>query len=118
MVYCLAQMGQTKKSERDDNDCGRNRDQERESPGVFGAKVIQTAYREDRCSCKKFGTVYAQVLEGGQGADRRSNNVVSDQEKGADDRQDLGTMSNAGVNAPPVRIVPADGHVVHADQGG
>jgi hypothetical protein len=62
--------------------------------------------------------VYAQVLEGGQGADRRGNNVVSDQEKGADDRQDLGTMPDAGVNATAVRIVPADGHVVHSDQGG
>jgi hypothetical protein len=98
-------MGYTEKSQRDDNDCGWNGDQERESTCVFGTKVIQSAYSEDRCSCKKLGMVYAQVLEGGQGADRRGNNVVSDQEKGSDDRQDLGTMPDASVNAVPVRIV-------------
>ena len=84
----------------------------------LGPKPIQSAYSNNRCCCKRLGVVYAQVLEGRQGAYRRRNNIVSDQEEGADDGKDLRTMPNAGVNSASVWIVATDGYVVHSDQRG
>src|SRR5438445_12293293 len=60
---------------------------------------------------------HAEILKGGERADGRSDQVIGDEQKRADDGYDFAAMPHAGVNAAAVGIKTADDHVVEADEG-
>src|SRR5438067_12779475 len=60
----------------------------------------------------------AEILKGGQSADRRRNQIIGDEQKRTDDRNDLAAMSHARVNAATVGVKTADDHVINADECG
>src|SRR2546430_9412418 len=60
----------------------------------------------------------AEILKGGQSADRRRNQVIGDEQKRTDDRDDLAAMTHARVNAAAVGVKTADDHVINADECG
>src|SRR5438094_3035486 len=59
---------------------------------------------------------HTKILKGGKRADRRSNQIICDKQKRADDGYDFAAMPHAGINATAVRIKAADDHVVEADE--
>src|SRR5438309_8178535 len=59
---------------------------------------------------------HAEILKGGKRADGRSDQVIGDEQKRADDGYDFAAMPHAGINATAVRIKAADDHVVEADE--
>src|SRR5438128_6814984 len=58
----------------------------------------------------------AEVLKPGKRADGRCYQIIGNDEERADDRDDFAAMSHTRVDTAPVRIKPADDHVVEADQ--
>src|SRR5678809_357870 len=60
----------------------------------------------------------AKILEGGQSADGRRYQIIGDEQKCTDDRNDLAAMAHAGVNTAAVEIETADNHVIDADERG
>ena len=82
---------------------------------MFWAKQVQQPDDQNGCSRKFFRMRYAKILKSGQRADGCRDQVIGDEEKGADDGDDFGTMAHAGVNAAPVRVKTADYHVVEAN---
>ncbi len=61
---------------------------------------------------------HAEILKGGQSADRRGHQIIGDEQKRADNRDDFGAMANTRINTAAVRIKAADDHVVDADERG
>src|SRR5437879_2641757 len=59
---------------------------------------------------------HAEILKSGKGADRRSHEIIGDEQKRADNGNDFAAMANARVNAAAVRIKTADDHVVEPDE--
>src|SRR5438552_14153314 len=59
---------------------------------------------------------HAEILKGGKRADGRRHQIISDEQKRADDGYDFAAMPHAGVNAAAVGIKAADDHVVEADE--
>ena len=113
-----AEMREAEKSEHDDNDRGWNGNQKREAAGVFRAEQIEQSDEEDRGGGEFFRMRHAEILKGGERADGRRYQVIGDEQKGADDRDDFAAMTHAGINAAAVRIKTADDHVVDADERG
>src|SRR5215471_7736791 len=60
--------------------------------------------------------VDTQVLKCRESADGSGHDVVGDQQKCTDDRDDFRTMSDARVDSAAVGIMAADRHVVHPDE--
>src|SRR5438067_10638515 len=60
----------------------------------------------------------AEILKGGQSADRRRNQIIGDEQKRTDDRNALAAMSHARVHAATVGVKTADDHVINADECG
>src|SRR6266513_2089261 len=58
----------------------------------------------------------AEILKGGQSADRCRNQIIGDEQKRTDDRNDLAAMTHARVNAAAVGVKTADNHVINADE--
>src|SRR6059058_3894736 len=61
---------------------------------------------------------HAEILKGGESADRRRYYIIGDEQKRADDRDDLAAMAHARVNAAAVGVEAADNHVIDADERG
>src|SRR5439155_26376142 len=59
---------------------------------------------------------HAEILKGGKRADGRRHQIISDEQKRADNRDNFAAMPHAGVNAAAVGIQAADDHVVEADE--
>src|SRR5436190_6645138 len=59
---------------------------------------------------------HAEILKGGKRANGRSDQVIGDEQKRADDGYDFAAMPHAGVNAAAVGVKAADDHVVEADE--
>src|SRR3984893_18717489 len=98
-------------------DYWRDKDRNSQYSGTLWTEKVQRTDRENSNARKDFRMRHSNVLEPGQGTDRRGHDVVRNQEESSDDSDDFRTMINAGVHAAPVRIVPADGHVIDAYQG-
>src|ERR1700730_12792457 len=113
---CLSDMRKNQAAERDDNDHRWHRNQQSQAAGVLRSKKIQGANEENRSRGKNLWVRPTEILKSGKGTERRSDNVIGNQEEGADNGDNFGSMANAGVNSPSVRIMPADGHVIHADE--
>src|SRR5437660_3732365 len=60
----------------------------------------------------------AEILKGGQSADRRRHQIIGDEQKRTDDRDDLAAVTDARVNTTAVGIEAADDHVIDADECG
>src|SRR5438067_5258254 len=60
----------------------------------------------------------AEILKGGESADRRRYQIIGDEQKRTDDRDDLAAMTHARVNAAAVGVEAADNHVIDADECG
>ena len=60
--------------------------------------------------------ISSEILESGEGADRGGDEVIGNQQKCPDDRDDFGAMTNACINATAIRVKPADDHVVDPDE--
>src|SRR3954452_2173000 len=58
----------------------------------------------------------AEVSKGGERADRGRNQIIRDEQKCADDGNDLAAMSHTRVDAAAVRIEAADDHVIDPNQ--
>jgi hypothetical protein len=61
---------------------------------------------------------HAEILKGGQSADRRRYQVIGDKQKRTDDRDDLAAMTHARVNPAAVGIKAADNHIIYTDERG
>ena len=86
---------------------------------MFRSEEIQPADAEEwrrRQTISGCGT--PEILKGGEPADRRRDDVIGDQQEGADDGDHLRAMPHARIDAAAVRVMLADRHVVHADQRG
>src|SRR5437773_6989278 len=59
---------------------------------------------------------YTEILKSGKRADGRCYQIIGNEQKRADDGDDFAPMAHTRVNTAPVRIKPADDHVVEADQ--
>src|SRR5438132_5102764 len=59
---------------------------------------------------------HAEILKGRKRADRRRNQIISNEQKRTDNRDNFATMSHACINAAAVGIKTADDHVVEADE--
>lgn len=81
-------------------------------------KQIEQTDKKDSSGRKFFRMRHTKILESGESADRSSYEIISNEKKRADNRNDFATMPHAGVNAPTIRIKAADHHVVEADQSG
>ena len=81
---------------------------ERETAGVFRSEQIKQTYEEDGRRREFLRMRNAEILKRGKRADRRRNQVIGDEEKRADDGNDLGAMPDAGINAAAIRIKPAN----------
>ena len=113
-----AEMRETEKSERDDDDHRWNGDEKGEAAGVLRPEQIQQADDEDGRRREFFRMRHAEILKRGKRADRRRDQVIGDEQKRADDGDDFGAMTHAGVNAAAIRIKPADDDVVDPDERG
>src|SRR5438094_4833744 len=89
-----------------------------ETAGVFRSKQIEQPNNEDGRGGEFLRMRNTEVLKPGKRADGRRYQIISDEEKGADDGDDFGAMAHARINAAAVRIKAADDHVVEADQRG
>src|SRR6266705_549817 len=58
----------------------------------------------------------AEILKGRKRADRCRNQVIGDEQKRTNNRNNFATMSHACINAAAVGIKTADDHVVEADE--
>src|SRR5580704_15639327 len=114
--HSLADMRNNEAAESDDDNHRRHGNQQSQSAGVLRPEIIQCTNEENRARGKNLRERQTEILKGGESTERSSDNIVGDQEERADNGDDLGSMANAGVNSPSVRIMPADGHVIHADQ--
>jgi hypothetical protein len=85
MTDRTAEMRETEQSERDDNDQSWNGDEKREPAGMFRAEQIQQADDEDSRGREFFRMRNAEILERGKRADRRSDQIVRDEQKRTDD---------------------------------
>src|SRR6266851_970318 len=61
---------------------------------------------------------HTKIRECGKGADGRGYQIIGDEQKRSDDRDDFAPMADARVNATAVGIQTADDHVVEADERG
>src|SRR5437879_842363 len=59
---------------------------------------------------------HAEILKSGKCADRSGHEIIGDEQKRANNRDDFAAMANARVNAAAVRIKTADDHVVEPDE--
>src|SRR5438094_7409189 len=59
---------------------------------------------------------HAEILKGGESADRRRYQIIGDEQKRTDDRNDLAAMTHARVNTAAIGIEAADNHVIDADE--
>src|SRR5438046_8430905 len=109
---------QTEKAEHDDDDESWHRNQKGKAAGVFRSEQVEQPNNEDGGSSEFFRMRNTEVLKPGKRADGRRYQIISDEEKGADDGDDFGAMAHARINAAAVRIKAADDHVVEADQRG
>src|SRR4029077_10515679 len=114
MVRPLADVRDGKQSQYNNDDYRRHRYQNSQSSGMFRSKIVQRTNGQDGATSKKSRGRQAKILESGERANCCSNNVVGNQQEGADDGDNLGSVTDTGINTAAVRVVPADGHVVHA----
>src|SRR5437762_2167670 len=61
---------------------------------------------------------YTEILKSGKRADGRCYQIIGNEQKRTDDGDDFAPMAHTRVDTAPVRIKPADDHVVEADQRG
>src|SRR5205823_3993837 len=94
-----AEMRQAKQTKRDDDDRRRHRDEKRETAGVLRPEQIQQADNKNRSGRKFLRMRDAEILKRGERADRRRNEVIGDEQKRADDRNDFRAMAHARINA-------------------
>jgi hypothetical protein len=80
------------------------------------AEEIENTNQRDRCSSPRLRMGKPEIVKCGQRADRRGDNVIGDQQEGADNRNDVRPMTHACVHAAAVGVMFADGDVIGADQ--
>ena len=114
----LAEVRQAEKTQSDHYERGRDRNEKREAAGLFWSEQIEQSDEKDRHRGKFFRMRHAEILKGRKRADRRRHQVIGDEQKRADDGDDLAAMANTGVNAAAVWIKPADDHVIDPDERG
>src|SRR5258707_10245906 len=61
---------------------------------------------------------HTEVSKCGKRADRRRDQIISNQQEGAHNRNHFRAMPDGWINAAAVRVEAADDHVVEADEGG
>src|SRR6266705_2400683 len=97
-------MRKTEKSERDDNDRSRNRNQKGETTGVFRPEQIEQTNDENCRGSEFFRMRNTEILKSGKCANRRRHQIIGDEEKRADDGDYFRAMPHAGVDSAAVRI--------------
>ena len=85
-------------------------------PVCFGPSKLSSTDGENCRSCELFRMRHAKVLKCRERADCRSHQVIGNEEKTADDRNDLRAMADAGVNAAAIRVESTDDDIVDTDQ--
>ena len=118
MSHRVTQMWYRKETEQHDDDCCRQGDEGGDATRVLGAEVVQGTDQKNRSSRKVFGMGHTEVEKCRERADSGRHDVVRDQEKRPDNRDNLGAMADAGVDTTAVGIVPANRDVVVAHQRG
>ena len=82
VVQGLVQVEQTEYPKADHHNRRRNRDCDRQSAGMLGPEIVQSANGKDRRSCKQFGLADAKVLKSGKSTNRCRHDVIGDQKEG------------------------------------
>src|SRR5438093_12857858 len=78
MTKRLTQMRQAKKTQRDHDECSRERNKKCEPASLFRPKQVEQSDDKDRC-CGKFLRMWdTQILECGKSTDRGRHQVIGD----------------------------------------
>ena len=102
---------------KQDNHNGRGNSNQHCGPAsMLWPKIVQSSDDHDGCTGKPFGMRHPQVEESRECAHRRSDDIVGNQEEGADNREDLGAVTDTRIDSTTIRIEAADGHVVESDE--
>src|SRR5438128_3988364 len=94
-----SQVRQTEESENNNDNGGWHRNQKGESAGVFRSEQIEQPNNEDGRRREFFRVRHAEILKGGKRADGRSDQVIGDEQKRTDNRNNFAAMSHACINA-------------------
>jgi len=112
----LAEVGKAKKTQNDHYKRGRERNEKRETAGLFWSEQVEQSDNKNRSSSKFFWMRHAEILKRRKRADRSGHQVIGDEQERADNRDHLAAMPNTRVNATSVWIKTADNHVVDPDE--
>src|SRR3954470_21522011 len=111
-------MREAKQTKDKDNNRGRDGDEEGKTAGVFWSEQVQQTNDENGGSGEFFRMRHTEILKGGERADCRGNEIVRNEQKRAYDRDNFGTMPDAGIDSATVRIEPANDYVINPDERG
>src|ERR1700731_3334091 len=99
MTDCFTHVRQTEKSEHDDNDQSWHRNQESEAAGVFRSEQIKQSNEENRGSGKFLRMRNAEISKGRKRANGCGYQIIGNEQKRANDRENFATVPYACVNA-------------------
>ena len=111
-------MRQTKEPQNNDDDGRWDRNQKSEPAGLFRSEQIERADDQNRHGGEFFGMRHAEICKSGKRADGRRYQIIGNEQKRADDRDDLAAMTHARINPAAVRVEAADDHIVQANERG
>src|ERR1035437_8132094 len=111
MADRLPHVRQTEKREAYDHDGGRHGDKKRQAARMFRTEQVKQPNNQNGQGGELLRMRHAQILKGGKSADGGRDQIVRDQQKGADNGNDFTAMSHAGINSAAIGIKAADHHV-------
>src|SRR5437016_9748253 len=118
MAKRRTQVRKTEKTERDNDNHRRDRNEKREPASLFRTEYVEQSDREDGRGRESLRIRNSEILEGRQGADRGRDQIIGNQQKRADDRDHFAAMPHTRVNAAAVGIKAANDHVINPDERG